>query len=493
MSTAPASDPAQPQRTSILRNWTSLTGFVVMLGGFFSAVFLLLMDAMAPFSNPYLGILTYLVAPVFIVSGLGMILLGAWLSRRRVLRAGGAFGPLLIDLTRPKERRMFGVFLTASVVFLLISAVGSYKSYHFTESVSFCGQACHTVMEPEYVTYTHASHARVSCAECHIGKGATWYVRSKLSGAYQVYATIADVFPRPIPTPVRNLRPAQETCEQCHWPQKFVGNIERTYDYYLGDETNSHYSLRLLLKVGGADPRQGPVGGIHWHMDEGNVVEYLPADETRQKIPWVRRIGHQGAITEYRLPGFTNQVDEAKVRRMDCMDCHNRPAHRYKTPNDAVSREMALGRIDPALAYVKTNAVHVLTQPYTNKTQALQSIATHLNAQYPGDARVASAIAAVQRIYTNNFFPEMKASWKVYPENIGHKDWPGCFRCHDGRHKTADGQRVIEGHDCNACHTILAQGTGTELQQLTPQGQKFKHPGGDDVDGGCIDCHTGAL
>lgn len=462
-----------------------------MVGSLFSFLLLFVMSVLAHVSNPYVGILTYLVAPVFLVMGLLTTVLGAWRRHRQITRSAGPFPPMRIDLTRPRDRRVFGLFLAGGVVFLLISAVGSYQSYHFTESVQFCGQACHGVMKPEYVTYTHSPHARVACAECHIGNGAAWYVRSKLSGTYQVYATMADKYPRPIPTPVKNLRPAQETCEECHWPKKFIGNVERTYNCFLGDETNTPFTVRLLLKVGGGDPTHGPVSGIHWHMNVGNRIEYLPADEARQKIPWVRMTDSQGVVTEFRSSRFTNQVDEASVRRMDCMDCHNRPAHRYESPDDAVNLAMALGEIDRGLAYIKTNALFVLTRHYTNETQALQEIATHLAYHYPNDARIHAVIGVVQQIYTNNFFPEMKASWAVYPENIGHKDWPGCFRCHDGQHKTADGKRTIKANDCNACHTILAQGNGAELEQLTPNGQKFKHPG-DEVDGACNDCHNGA-
>jgi hypothetical protein len=151
---------------------------------------------------------------------------------------------------------------------------------------------------------------------------------------------------------------------------------------------------------------------------------------------------------------------------------------------------MALGKIDRGLPFIKTNALFVLTQCYSNQTQALQAIATRLSERYPNDPRIRGTIDVIQQIYTNNFFPEMKASWQVYPENIGHKDWPGCFRCHDGQHKTLDGKRMIKANDCNACHTILAQGNGAELDQLTPNGQKFKHPG-DEVDGACNDCHNG--
>lgn len=495
----PTPEPAAvPRRTSVFRNWLSLTGLVVMVASLFSFFLLLLLDTLAHLANPYVGILTYLVAPVFLVVGICLALLGALLRRRQVLRTAGPFAPLRIDLNRPRDRRLFGFFITGSVLFLLITALASYRSYEYTESVQFCGQACHGVMKPEFVTYLHSPHARVACAECHIGKGAAWYVRSKLSGTYQVYATMADKYPRPIPTPVHNLRPAQETCEECHWPKNFVGNLDRTFFSFLGDVTNTPFTVRMLIRVGGGDPTHGPQSGIHWHMNVQNKIEYVASDDARQKIPWVRMTDAQGVVTEFRSPKFTNQVDEAQIRRMDCMDCHNRPAHRYENPNSAVNLAMALGRIDRSLPYIKTNAVYALTCAYTNETQALQGIATTLADRYSADKSncnpdlVRTAIQSVQEIYTNNFFPTMHASWQVYPDNIGHKDWPGCFRCHDGSHKTPDGKRIIKANDCNACHIILAQGSGAELNQLSPGGQKFKHPG-DPVDGACNDCHTGGL
>ena len=208
-------------------------------------------------------------------------------------------------------------------------------------------------------------------------------------------------------------------------------------------------------------------------------------------------INSQGVVTEFRTKNFTNAVDESEIRTVDCMDCHNRPAHKYKTPNAAVNLAMSLGGIDTKLPFVKSNAVYSLTLTYTNETQALQRIATLLAQSYPQEkfnaeqASVRTAIKTVQQIYKDNFFPEMKADWKSYPDNIGHKDWLGCFRCHDGEHKATDG-KTIKANDCNACHTILAQGKGEELNLLTPAGQKFKHPG-DEVDGACNDCHTGGL
>jgi nitrate/TMAO reductase-like tetraheme cytochrome c subunit len=480
------------QQPSLLRNWLSLTGLVIVIGSLFSFFLLFLLDAMATFSNPYVGILTYIVTPAFTMMGLVLTIIGALRERRQLHGARGLMPMVVIDLTRPRDRRVLGFFIGGSLIFLLLSAMGSYHTYHFTESVQFCGQTCHTVMQPELVTYQHGPHARVSCTECHIGPGATWFVKAKISGTYQLYATAFDKFPRPIPTPIKNLRPAQETCEQCHWPKKFVGNLERTYNYFLGDETNTPFTLSLLMKVGGADPTHGPEGGIHWHMNVKNKVEYVATDVARQKIPWVRIVDPQGVVTEFRAKGFTNDPASFTIRAMDCMDCHNRPAHKYQTPNDAVNLAISLGHIDRTLPWIKTNAVYALTRDFKTETEALQGIATHLAERYPNEPRIRPVIDVVQQLYRDNFFPEMKASWKIYPDNIGHKNWPGCFRCHDGNHKTEDGKRTIKANDCNACHTILAQGNGPELLQLSPAGQAFKHPGGD-YDLTCYDCHNGGL
>jgi len=481
-------------RLGFLRNSLSLFGLIVMAGSCFAFLFLFALELFSGSSNPYVGILTYMVAPAFLMGGLMFVVLGIWRQRRRMRARGETAAPLMINFSAPHDRKMLNVFLLAGSFFLLLTALGSYHTYHFTESVQFCGETCHEVMKPELTSYKHSPHARVSCTECHIGKGATWYVRSKLSGAYQVYATIANKYPKPVPTPIKNLRPAQETCEQCHWPARFVGNMDRTFTSFLSDQTNPVYSVRMLLKVGGADESHGPREGIHWHMNVGNKIEYIATDEGRQKIPWVRMTDRQGVVTEFKSASFTNSTANYTVRRMDCMDCHNRPAHMLESPNNAVNLAMALGNIDATLPFIKTNAVFALLQPYTNQTQALQKIATFLAGQYPNEPKVRPTIDAVQQIYKDNFFPEMKASWKFYPDNIGHKDWPGCFRCHDGKHVASDSKRMIKANDCNACHIILAQGSGADLEKFDSHGQTFKHPG-DEYDKAylCSDCHNGGL
>ena len=481
--------PAKATRLSLFRNWFSLVGMVVGLGALFSFLFLFVLDAVAKFSNPYVSILTYIGVPAFLIFGIALAFFGAWRERRR--RAHGSTASLLqIDLNRARDRRGMVAFIAGSVFFLLLSAIGSYNAFNFTESVTFCGETCHKVMKPEQVTHDHGPHARVACVECHVGKGVSWFVKSKISGSYQLYSVAFHKYPTPIGTPIKNLRPARDTCEECHWPQSFVGNLDRTFNYFQSDASNSPYSIRLLLKIGGSDPRRGPVGGIHWHNLPGNTVEYVATDAARQVIPWVRVTDASGKVTVFKTKNFTNDVSAMELRTMDCMVCHNRPSHRYLSPEKAVNQAMALKRIDPEVPWIKTNAMFVLTQKYATETEATNRIAQTLAAKYPGDTRVTAAIPVVQQIYAENFFPEMKANWSSYPDNVGHMIWPGCFRCHDGQHKTEDRKTAIKANDCNTCHTILAQGAGAELDQLAPVGQPFKHPGGD-YDGSCTDCHNG--
>lgn len=485
----PENTPAQAARLSLFRNWISLVGVVVGIGALFSFLLLFVLDAIAKFSNPYVSLLTYMLVPAFLISGIVLAFAGAWLERRRRAHGGGPTS-LQIDLSRPRDRRVLVAFILGSIAFLLLSAIGSYNAFNFTESVTFCGETCHKVMKPEKITHDHGPHARVACVECHVGRGVSWFVKSKISGSYQLYSVAFNKYPTPIGTPIKNLRPARDTCEECHWPQQFVGNLDRTFNYFQSDASNSPYSIRLLLKIGGSDPARGPVGGIHWHNLPGNKVEYVATDEARQKIPWVRVTDAEGKVTVFKTKNFTNDVAKLDVRTMDCMDCHNRPSHRYLSPEKAVNQALALKQIDPAIPWIKTNAMFVLTRTYQTENEAKESIASALAAKYPGDARIKSATAKLQQIYEENFFPEMKANWSSYPDNVGHMIWPGCFRCHDGQHKTEDKKLTIKASDCNTCHTILAQGAGAELDLLAPAGQKFNHPGGD-YDGSCNDCHNG--
>jgi hypothetical protein len=489
--------PERPEfrrRIGYFRNWLSLAGFIIALGSFFAFLLLFAIDLFAAHSNPYLGILTYVIAPGFSFLGAFCILLGAWIHRRHSRKVSLPASHILhIDLARPRDKKILAGFGVGTVIFLLLTAIGSNRTYHYTESTQFCGLACHAPMKPEYTAYLHSPHARVDCVDCHVGSGASAYVKAKINGVHQLVCVFTGDYHRPIKTPIKNLRPARETCEQCHWPEKFSGNLDRTYTHFLADETNTPFSVRLVLKVGGGDARSSLVEGIHWHVSPENKVEYLATDEQRQVIPWVRFTDPKGKVTEYRTVDFKDDPAKYEIRTMDCLDCHNRPAHQFRSPNDAVDRAMATGRIDPALPWVKSNAVAALIQDYSKEAEAMDKISAALRAQYTGKPQLASLVSEVQQIYRANFFPEMKADWRAYPNNQSHKDFAGCFRCHDGRHKAADGKTRISASDCNSCHTILAQGSGELLTQLNPKGQSFFHLDAINEDFSCHNCHTGAF
>jgi nitrate/TMAO reductase-like tetraheme cytochrome c subunit len=491
---APGPDPGDLGRHSSWRNWCSLAGAIVATGSLFAFFFLFTLDMTGSGrSNPYLGILSYVVAPAFLASGLALVFIGWWRQRRELarLRGLGEPAPLAIDLSRGRDRRILAVFITGSFVYLLLTAIGSYQTYIYTESDSFCGMVCHSAMGPELTEYRRNAHARVACVDCHVGQGAANYIDAKINGVHQLYAITFNAFPRPIPTPIHNLRPARETCEKCHWPERHSGNLERTLPRFLADEANTPYTVRLLLMVGGSDKEHGKPSGIHWHTGKDTKVEYVASDPQRQTIPWVRVTDSTGTVTTYRNKGFKGEPDPAAIRQMDCIDCHNRPAHRYSSPNDAVDEALDLRRIDSTLPSIKRNAVDLLTQAYATKAEGESKIASGLCAKYPG-RQIDDSVQAVVAVYRANFFPEMKADWSKYPENIGHMDNAGCFRCHDGKH-VSDNGRPMPATECNSCHVILAQGAGAELAKMAPNGVAFKHPS-TEIDGLgliCSDCHNG--
>ena len=495
-----------PVSKGLIKNPISLIGIALASVAVANIIFLVLIDVLASHPSPYIGILAYMVAPAILVFGLILIPLGMVVERRRRLRNVGApFHYARLDLNNPAQRSTVAFVLSFVVAFSLVSAVGSYKAYEFTDSVQFCGQLCHTVMHPEFVAYQASPHARVACVECHVGSGASWYVKSKLSGARQVYYTALGTFPRPIPTPVHNLRPAPDTCEQCHWPKKFWGAQLKVFTHYGDDEQNTPRVIRLLIKTGGGDPALGQAGGgIHWHMNIANKITYFATDEQRQVIPWVRVEDQQGHVTEYVAkdsPPTQAQIDNANKRRMDCIDCHNRPTHIYVPPDLSVDRSITGHTIDASLPYIKQQGVQVLTADYKTTDEAEQKIADGINkfyeAKYPQIASskaesVKAAVAELQRIYRTTFFPEMKVNWKTHPNNIGHFYSQGCFRCHDGNHVSKNGKVISK--DCNSCHTVLDQEeSGSHITPIPTV--TFKHPVdiGDLSQVNCSDCHTGGV
>lgn len=499
--TPPSPEPWHRSRM-LLRNPVSLAGVALAIVSLANIFIFVLIDAIAVRPSPYVGILAYMVSPGFLILGLLLMLVGLLLERRRKV-APTAFYPR-IDLNVPAQRSAVISFTTFLIVFVVVSMAGSYKAYEFTDSVQFCGQLCHTVMHPEYTAYQLSPHARVGCVECHVGSGATWYVKSKLSGARQVYATAFNIFPRPIPTPVQNLRPAQETCEQCHWPKKFYGGQLKVFTHYANDEKNTVRQIRMLINTGGGDPATGAPEGIHWHMNIANKIEYVATDEKRQVIPYIHVEDQQGRVADYYAKDSTltkDQIAKAPRRRMDCVDCHNRPTHIYVPPDQAVDQSFTARRLDPSLPFLKQQAVTVLTATYRTTDSAMEGIATGLQgfyeSKYPDLAKtkqleIRNAVTEVQEIFKRTTFPEMKLNWQTHPNNLGHFYYIGCFRCHDGQHVSSDG-RVV-GKDCNQCHSIISQTEGTtDVAKSEPP--TFQHPVdlGDLTQVNCADCHSGGV
>src|SRR5437016_8255288 len=371
----------------LLRNPISLVGFALAVVSLVNILFLFLIDLMSEHPNAYVGILAYMVAPRFLILGLLLVLIGVWSDRRRRLSQNPAETPryLRIDFSDTGKRGAVAFFLSFLVGVVMMSAMGSYRAYEFTDSVQFCGQLCHSVMNPEFTAYQLSPHARVACVDCHVGAGATWYVKSKLSGARQVVATVFNTYPRPIPTPVHNLRPAQDTCEECHWPKTFYGGQMKVFTHFSSDEKNTPRQIRMIIKTGGGDPATGAPEGIHWHMNISNKIDYVAADDKRQVIPYIHVEDEQGRVTEYYAKDSTlskDQIAKAPRHHMDCVDCHNRPTHIYVSPDQSVDQSLWARHLDASLPFIKQQAVTVLAATYTTTDAAMQGIASGLQDFY---------------------------------------------------------------------------------------------------------------
>jgi nitrate/TMAO reductase-like tetraheme cytochrome c subunit len=492
-------EPVKPPR--LYQNYVSFLGAALVLACLASILLLVLIETTGRRSTPYIGIFAWVILPAIMFVGLIVIIVGMLLERRR--RRSSPTSSLaaypVIDLNDPKRRRFFLIFLGLAFVFVSISAFGSYKAYEHTESVAFCGQTCHTVMKPEFVAFQNSPHARLHCVDCHVGSGPEWYLRSKLNGVHQLYAVTFGTYEKPIKTPVANMRPARDTCEQCHWPEKFLGNRLRVINRYAYDEQNTPRQIRLLVNVGGGSPESGPVTGIHWHMNLANEITFVSSDEQRQIIPWVQSKDRNGNTTVYTAANSQlspEQIASAPKRRMDCIDCHNRPAHIYNPPDFALDNAFAANKLDSSLPFLKREAVAALSKPYNTEGEALQSISTTLDGYYRTNypavytekkASIDSSIREVRRLYQINFFPEMKTSWEAHPNNIGHLQSSGCFRCHDGEHTSNTG-KVIR-NDCNICHTVLYDSAGPPEKNVRTG--LFQHPVdlGGLADRKCESCH----
>lgn len=416
-------------------------------------VVLFLIDSLGWFANPYVGLLLFVALPLGFVAGLALIPIGNALHAR----GGATFVWPLLNLNDDRHRSIALIVLVATALNVVIVTMATSGALHYMETVSFCGQVCHSVMEPQFVAYQHAPHSQVPCVSCHVGSGARAVVRSKVNGTRQLLGIMTGRYSRPIPSPAGDMRTAQETCAACHWAEMPHGEKVVTIREFAEDETSTESVARLTMHVGPgqADQRRG----IHWHAQSDTVIEYVAVDDQQQDIPLVVLRGENGQSTEFRIDGAAASVELAGRRhRMDCLDCHNRPSHTFAASAEkAVDAALAAGRVSRSLPFVKRDLVAALKAPYDSREAAAAGIAAHLRRSGSGTAapvahEVERLVSVGQELYATNVFPNMRVTWGTYPNELGHTATAGCFRCHDDKHKAPDG-RVIR-QDCELCHDV---------------------------------------
>src|SRR5271169_2084109 len=454
-------DPKRPILVLLFSHWVSMLGVALVTTAGFSWLFVLPIQLRGHASNPYIGIVVFIFIPVIFILGLALIALGVFLARRRIEHAEQA---LLATADRRTVIRRLAIFFAATTAInIIIGTQGTYRAVQHMETPRFCGQSCH-VMKPEFIAHENSPHARVECVDCHVGPGAVGWVESKKAGTRQLRDVVFHRVHYPIESAMESNRlvPSRDTCEQCHWPQKFDAVKLRVIFHFQDDAANTQTQTVLMMLTGGGD-----LGGIHGkHLGAGVEIHYAAADAKRQTIPWVEyRNRNTGETRSFLADGSTAESVASLPRyQMECVDCHNRPTHTFELPERAVDEALGLGRISPTLPFIKKKAIELLKASYSSNEEASHSIPASLASFYqqtdPATSSqrardISNAGQEIAAIYNRNVFPDLKVTWGTYPNNLGHTDFPGCFRCHDGSHSTPDKQTTIT-QDCNTCHEPLA-------------------------------------
>lgn len=395
-------------------------------------------------------------------------------------------------------------FIVLGVLTGVVLIAGN-KGWEYTNSSEFCGTACHT-MPPEYAAYLSSPHARVNCVECHIGRtGFAAQFTRKAADLRHVFFNVTGAFEYPIRA--RHTRPAREICETCHSPEKFSDDSLREIQRYAPDEENTWTTINLLMSTGGGTARDGLGYGIHWHVE--NPVLYLATDDLQQGIPYVRVMNEDGTMTEYLDVSSDvdiSAIDEEELHEMDCITCHNRITHYVPKPEDAVNLAITKGLISPDLPYVVWLSVTLLDQDYESKEAgiaAMEGVTAYYEENYPEiavehAADIAQVVTALQDIYNQNIFPDQEMDWDTHPDNLGHINDPGCFRCHDGGHLTEEKEAIRL--ECNICHSIPVVSDETDLVTTIELSGGVEPPShtntnwmtlhGRVIDQTCESCHT---
>ena len=456
---------------ALTRNPISLVGTAMMLVCAILFASLLAIELLGAAGNPYTGIITYLILPAG--GALGFVLTVFGIRRERKRSPDAAFP--VIDLNLETVRKRLLVLLLVVSAGVVILAAATFQGMHVMETESFCGETCHSVMGPEFAAYQRSPHARVACVECHIGSGTAWMVKMKLNGAWQMVSTILDLYDRPIPTPVHNLRPSRGTCEECHWPEQFYGTRAKMITRYEEDEANTELKTILLMKTGGND--FAGQHGIHWHMDPEIQIRYR-ADENRQTMFEVELTEADGTIKLFRKQNVKEDAGEPQDWRvMDCIDCHNRPTHIYHRADEAVDLALQRDFVAKDLPYIRREGERAIRAEYATQEEGKAGIPAALQdfyqSEYPQVAAsraddIEEAGRVLAGFYAGNVYPHMNIEWGSYPDNSGHHFSPGCNRCHAGDHATEDGQ--IINADCSVCHTVVAWDEASpEILDLIPE------------------------
>lgn len=401
-------------------------------------------------TNPYLGLIFFFLLPILFIAGLILIAIGAYFRREKLRKAGiiPTTYPAL-DLNNPVFRHGLLIVFAATVVNLIIVGTSTYEGVSYMDSAQFCGTSCH-VMRPQWVAYQHSPHAHVACVECHVGSGFKSYVRAKMEGTRQLVEVTFHDYPRPITVALSGLRPARATCEQCHNPRRFTGDKLIILNSFDNDAKNTEMTTVLVLHLNLI------------HREHLNHFVYTATNDTDQKILAVTAPNGKGGEVKYVDSSWTGSI-QGETRVMDCMDCHNQATHIFRTPEQALDQAMVHGSPSRTLPYVHKEGLALIQGKYRSQAEAGRKITDALEGYYKTNypsvwtserATVESAAKSLVNIYDQNVFPQMKVTWGTYPNNIGHMDYPGCFRCHDGMHTAKNGKTIP--NDCTTCHNIIA-------------------------------------
>lgn len=486
-------------------------GALLAVIGLGASLVALVADLFSETARPYQAIFTFMLYPAVMMTGLLIYALGIVVERRRrrKFQEQQVAWTSAIDLALRSHRLLFAGLTAIAAVTVIGSIVGSYRAYEFTESREFCAELCHLPMGPERVAHADSPHANVECVLCHVGPHVDDYIEAKLSGMRQVYQLFNNSFERPIHAPASKILPSHVVCESCHWPENYLGSeLDNRVRYGYGLD-NAKRSVHIMLRLGGG--RKGEGNGrtnIHWHAMEPGKLTFQSMDDKKQEIARIRLKQDDGSELAWDLYDdegrkYTDaEVELAPVHEMECLDCHNRPAHQFLTPDEAVDRSIENGIMEPSLPFLKRIAIKALSVDYASLEEARVGIRSQIGDYYRDSfdgtvmqrtEHVEGAIRATQAIYERNIFPEMRVDWETYPNNIGHRTSPGCFRCHGGRHLTEAGE-ALDG-DCAKCHVFFERDRGGESLLELPADASFVHPFTHEkhyTDVRCWDCHTGA-